>query len=64
MLIDNLLKGFPSHSIREVRDALDDLIHKGVVIKKPTRHGYAVYIDLDFSEEIYKELKKRYPFLK
>lgn len=64
MLIDNLLKGFPSHSIKEIREALDELIHKGIVIKKPTRHGYAVYINLDFSEEIYKELRKKYPFLK
>ncbi|KAA0004635.1 MAG: hypothetical protein FE039_03010, partial [Thermoplasmata archaeon] len=53
MLIDNLLKGFPSHTIKDVKNDLDDLISRNIVVKKPTGHGYAVYINLEYKDVVF-----------
>ena len=64
MLIDNLLKGFPSHTIKDVKNDLDDLISGNIVVKKPTGHGYAVYINLEYKDVVFKRLKQEYSFLR
>lgn len=64
MLIDNLLKGFPSHTIKDVKNDLNDLISRNIVVKKPTSHGYAVYINLEYKDVVFKRLKQENPFLR
>jgi len=63
MLIDNLVGGFPSHIKGQMQGELDELIKKNVVIKKPSKHGKAVYINYEFKDKISSALKKKYPFL-
>ena len=63
LLIDNLIGGFPTHLQSEAKEALDQLIRKKIVRSKPTSHGYAVYINLEYRNEIENELRKKYPFL-
>jgi len=63
MLINNLVGGFPSHIKGQMQGELDDLIKKNIVIKKPTQHGSAVYINYDHKDKISFELKRRFPFL-
>jgi hypothetical protein len=47
MLIDNLVKGYPSHLKGQMKDDVDNLVRKNILVKKPTRHGYAVYINVE-----------------
>jgi hypothetical protein len=37
--IDNVVKGAPSHLIGEMREEIEELIKKNVVIKIPHKHG-------------------------
>jgi hypothetical protein len=43
MLIDNLVKGYPSHLKGQMKDDVNNLLRKNILVKKPTRHGCAVY---------------------
>jgi len=61
--IDNVVKGAPSHLIGEMRNEINDLIKKNVVINIPHRHGDKVFINPTYKNEIKRELKKIYPFL-
>lgn len=63
MLIDNLVRGFPSPIKGQIQGELDELIKKNIVIKKPSKHGQAVYINYDYKDKIISALKKKYPFL-
>jgi len=63
MLIDNLIGGFPTNVQPHIRHILKDLIRRGHIVKKPTRHGYAVYINPNFKMNIMKELRKKYVFV-
>ena len=63
LLIDNLIGGFPAHLQSEAKGALDQLIRKKIVRSKPTSHGYAVYINLEYRKDIENELRKKYSFL-
>ena len=42
---DNIPKGFPKHERRKIKDALESLIKKGVVISKPTSYGLEVSLN-------------------
>ena len=63
MLIDNLVDGFPTENQDNITRSVKELIKKGFLVRKPTKHGQAVHINLHNSKEIEKELKKKYPFL-
>ena len=63
MLIDNVVDGFPTKIQNTARDGVQSLIKKGYLGQKPTKHGMAVYINLDFKKVIYKDIKKKYPFV-
>jgi hypothetical protein len=60
MLIDNLLKGFPSHLKGHMKNDIENLVRKNILIKKPTRHGYAVYINVEHRAMLERELKKHF----
>jgi len=61
--VDNVVKGAPSHLIGTMRDEMDDLIRKSIVIKIPHRHGDKVFINSEYKFEIEKALKKIHHFL-
>jgi len=61
--IDNVVKGTPSHFIGRMREEMDDLIRKGIVIKIPHRHGAKVFINPEYKFEIERALKKIHSFL-
>ena len=63
MLIDNLVDGFPTNKQENIQRTLHDLIRKGYLIQKPTKHGHALYINLIYRTAIEKGLKSHYPFL-
>ena len=63
MLIDNLIGGFPSHIKGTMQTELNDLIKNNYIIKKPTKHGHAVYINYEYKDKIAASIKKKYPFL-
>jgi len=63
MLIDNLVKGFPSHLKGLMKNDIENLVRKNILIKKSTRHGYAVYINVDHRVMIERELKKHFGLL-
>ena len=61
--MDNVIKGAPSHIIGEMREEIDELIKKNIVIKIPHKHGWKVFINPLYKNEIKRELKKIYPFI-
>jgi len=61
--IDTVVKGAPSHLIGRMREEIDDLIRKGIIIKIPHRHGDKVFINPEYKFEIERELKKIHSFL-
>jgi len=63
MLIDNLIDGFPTNIQDKIADSLKELIRKGFLVRKSSKHGQAVFINLNMKRQIELELKKKYPFL-
>jgi len=63
MLIDNLTDGFPTNIQDKITGSLKELIRKGFLVRKSSRHGQAVYINLNMKKQIETELKKKYPFI-
>ncbi|DAC71893.1 MAG TPA: hypothetical protein DSN98_08000 [Thermoplasmata archaeon] len=63
MLIDNLVNGFPNGEANDVHNAIDQLSHRNWIVKKPTKHGTAVYINTNYRHKIEQELKRRYPYI-
>jgi hypothetical protein len=63
MLLDNLIDGFPTNTQHIIQKATETLIRNGYLVKKSTKHGYAVYINLHYRTFIEQELRKKYPFL-
>jgi len=61
--VDNVVKGAPSHLMGEMREEIDDLIKKNIVIRMPHRHGDKVFINPTYKSEIKQELKKIHPFI-
>jgi hypothetical protein len=61
--IDNVVKGAPSHLIGKMREEMDDLIRKGIVVKIPHRHGDKVFINPKYKFDIERALKKIHSFL-
>ena len=62
-LIDNVIDGFPTNIQNQISDSIKNLIRKGFLVRKSTKHGQAVFINLNFKSQIEKELKKKYPFI-
>lgn len=44
MLVDNVVRGFPSHETNAVKKAVLALIRDGILVEHPTRHGTAIHI--------------------
>jgi hypothetical protein len=63
ILIDNVVDGFPTNIQKQMGQSVNNLIRKGYLGRKPTKHGQAVYINLSYRNQIEKELKKKYSFL-
>jgi hypothetical protein len=63
MLIDNLINGFPTNIQDKIADSLKELIRKGFLVRKSSKYGQAVFINLNMKRQIELELKKKYPFL-
>lgn len=63
MLIDTVVKGFPKHKIDEFKSNIDDLIRRGILLRKPSKYGTAVCINNDLRVKVREELKKHYDFI-
>lgn len=63
MLIDNLTDGFPTNIQDKIAESVKELIRKGFLVRKSSKHGQAVFINLNMKKQIEAELKKKYPFL-
>ena len=63
MLEGNLLRGFPPDRLGGLKSALESLKRNGIVRAKKTKHGPAVFLPPSLGEEIYEELRRRYPWL-
>jgi hypothetical protein len=63
MLTDNLTDGFPTNVQDKIAESLRELIRKGFLVRKSTRHGQAVFINLNMRKQIETELKNKYSFL-
>ena len=63
MLIDNLIDGFPTETQDMITRPVKELIRKGFLVRKPSKHGQAIYINLKTRKKIESELKMKYPFL-
>lgn len=62
MLEDNLLNGFPSHKLGDMRDALDALKRDQLVMRKKSKHGEAVYLDPSLVKPLTKRIKEHKDF--
>ena len=56
-LIDTVTSGFPTHELDQVKDAIQQLIREGILVKHPTKHGEAVHINPKLSQEMWQVLK-------
>jgi len=63
MLIDNLTDGFPTNIQDKITESVKELIRKGFLVRKSSKHGQAVFINLNMKKQIEAGLKKKYPFL-
>jgi len=63
MLVDNLIDGFPTSIQNNITGSVKELMRKGFLVRKSSKHGQAVYINLNMRKQIESELKKKYPFL-
>jgi hypothetical protein len=63
MLINNLTDGFPTNIQDKIVESVKELIRKGYLVRKSSKHGQAVFINLNMKKQIETELKKKYPFL-
>jgi len=63
MLIDNLTDGFPTNIQDKILESVKELIRRGHLVRKSSKHGLAVFINLNMKKQIEEELKKKYPFL-
>lgn len=61
--VDTVVTSAPSHLVGMMREELNELIRKGVVIKIPHRHGDKVFINPYYIFEIERALKKIHSFL-
>ena len=52
MLIDNVVDGFPTGIQNQISDSIKNLIRKGYLVRKSTRHCQALYINLHFRSQI------------
>jgi hypothetical protein len=57
---DNLQKSFPKHLRGEVKDAANELIKEGYILKKPTGYGLEVSLNSLKTGEIMKSVEKSY----
>ena len=61
ILVANLKSGFPAHCMKDVKKGIIQLIKKGVLVAKKSKHGLAVSLNIRKKEEIEAMLNKE-PF--
>lgn len=54
---------FPTNIQDKIAESVKELIRKGFLVRKSSKHGQAVFINLNMKKQIEVELKKKYPFL-
>ncbi len=54
---ENIVKGFPSHVRNRVMNVAEDLRRKGLLIKRPSSHGYQWYANIEKIKEIEEIIK-------
>jgi len=52
--IENLKKGLPGHIGSDIKDAIAELVHKEIILTKPTSYGLHVALNAHKREEIEK----------
>ena len=55
---DNIPKGAPSHMAKKIKEAAEQLIKDGFLIKKPTGYGLEVSLNFDRKDEIFEIIEK------
>lgn len=61
MQIDTLVQGFPSHEIGAVRDAVEQLVREGVLVRKGKARA-AVHLNVNFAAEIFERVREHPEF--
>jgi hypothetical protein len=52
LLVDNILRRFPTHKRGDIRRAVEDLVRLGLVGTKKTKHGDAIFIPPERLDEV------------
>lgn len=55
--IDNIPKGFPPSTIKDVKDEIKNLVKEGYIIQKPTHYGLEVSLNPAMKSEIEEIIK-------
>ena len=55
---DNIPKGAPAHIRNKIKDAAEQLIKQGFMIKKPTGYGLEVSLNFEKKDEIFEIIEK------
>ncbi len=50
MLMDNLTDGFPTNIQDKITESLKELIRKGFLVRKSSKHSQAVFINLNMND--------------
>lgn len=62
MLIDNVVGGFPTHEKGDAEDAVRQLLREGILRRKSSVHGPAVFIDASIREHIRERTREHAKF--
>lgn len=62
MLIDTVSNGFPTNLQQTVKHEIDTLVRRSYLVKKPSKNGYYVYINLKHKQKIENAIKSMYSF--
>lgn len=56
--IENTTKGIPSHDRGRAKEAVEELIKRGWILKYPTGHGIDVHLNINCKQEIFEFIQK------
>ena len=62
MLIDTVANGFPTDVQQKVKHEIDTLVKRKYLVKKPSKNGYYVHINLKQKQKIENAIKTIYSF--
>lgn len=55
---DNIAKGTPHHMRKDISKQAEELIKRGLLVKKPTGYGIEVSLNFDRKDEIFQIIEK------